>query len=214
MNHSIPHLNLEFLIAVAVIIVIYLLPRFKYSQSQHILRTPSNLRQGALSFAVSILLVAYHGYSFSVNPSWFLECASVSEDVCSVEFFQGLGFLLGYNHPELVFTEYGHHSRLIFCAISLFSLGISFHFYGRHINENRQLKEQLLQLKRKCEVLIERYKNPAYDSKDEFSSLYIDYNLIKLGLPELEQSLTRYRHDPSLSNLNQLVEEIKQLKHL
>lgn len=211
MSQTIFHFNLEFMIAVAIILVIYLLPRFKYNQSQHLLRTPSNLRQGGLAIVVSILLVIYHGYVFTAYPSWFLSCVP---DQCSVSFFQGIGFLLGYNHSDFLFTDHGNHSRLIFCAITLFSLSISFNFYIRHINENRILREQLLHLKRKCEVLIEQYENPAYDSKDNFSQIYIDYDLERLGLLELNIALQQYRHEPSLKHLNLVVENIRQLKNL
>ena len=150
------------MIAVAIVLVIYLLPRFKYSQSQHILRTPSNLRQGGLAVFISILLVIYHSYLFANEPTWLLQCSQNWD----VSMSQGLGFLVGYNHPDYSFTEYGNHSRLIFAIITLFSLSISFNFYIRHLNENRLLREQLLHLKRKAEVLIEQYYNPAYDSKD------------------------------------------------
>jgi hypothetical protein len=211
MNPSIFELNLELIAAVAIILVIYLLPRFKYSAPQHILRTPSNLRQGSLSAIASLLIVIYHGHVFSAYPSWFLECSS---DQCSVSFFQGIGFLLGYNHPEFLFTEHGNHSRLIFFGITLFSLSISFHFYIRYINENRKMREQLLHLKRKCEVLIVQYENPAYDSKDDFSQIYIDYDLTRLGLHELKFALQNYRQDHSLKNLNLVVEHIKQLQNL
>lgn len=210
MDHSLFYLNLEFMIAVAIVLVIYLLPRFKYSQSQHILRTPSNLRQGGLAVFISFLLVIYHSYLFTSEPAWFLHCPKS----CEVNMIQGLGFLVGYNHPDYSFTDYGNHSRLIFAIVTLFSLSISFNFYIRHINENRQLREQLLHLKRKAEVLIEQYENPAYDSKDEFNNLYIDYDLQRLGLQDLDHALFQYRHDHSLENLNQVVEQVRQLKNI
>lgn len=210
MMNSHLQLNIEFIIASVVILAVYLLPRFKYTKSQLILQTPSNYRQGLFALLASLIIIIYHAYLFSYFPSRFLHC----NDQCSVSLTQGISFLLGYSHPNYEFTDYGHYSRLIFSGIMLFSLAVSFSFYIRHINENRHCREQILHLKRKSEVVLERYKNPSYDSRDELSSIYVDYDLKQLGLYKLELAIIEYRSDNSLTNLHKVIEEIEQLKNI
>ena len=211
MDYPVFQFNFEFFIICAVLFVVYLLPRFKYSQIQHIIRTPTFFRQGLMSFIVFLTLVIYHGYVFSTYPSWFFQCGINN---CDVSFFEGLSFLLGYNHSSYEFTQFGQHSRLIFIAITLFTLGITFSFYIRYLNENRELRIQILHLKRKSEVILERYENPAYDSKDEFTTLHIDYDLPRMGLKELDDAICEYRRDHSLKNLNNVVLQMQQLKDI
>ena len=122
--------------------------------------------------------------------------------------------MIGYRLPGFPLTEYGSDSRLIFSGIFLLSLAITFSFYIRHLNENRLLKDQLLQLKRQNAVLLERYLNPAADSRDEFMQIYVDYNLQRLGLSSLENSILRYRDDNSMHNLHDVIEQMKLLEEL
>jgi hypothetical protein len=211
MNDSPFQLNLDVIIVSAVIIVVYLLPRFKFNVSQQILRTPSYFRQGILALIATGLFIVYHAYLIANSPESVLSCNGT---LCSVTMTQGLGFLIGYSDPEYAFTEYGNHSRIIFCAITLFMFSISFHFYIRHLNEVHKLKVQILNLQRRCEVLLERHKNPAYESKEEFTNLYIDYDLPRLGLKNLDSAIREYTKDSSLGNFNAVVESVTHVKQL
>jgi hypothetical protein len=211
MNNSPFQLNLEVIIVSAVIIVVYMLPRFKFNLSQQILRTPTYFRQGILALIATCLFIVYHAYLIANSPESFLNC---NGELCSVTMTQGLGFLIGYSHPAYAFTEYGNHSRIIFCGIALFMLSITFHFYIRYLNEIQKLKGQLLNLQRRCEILLERHENPAYESKEEFTDLYIDYDLPKLGLKKLDSAIREYTKDSSLRNFNTVVESVNHVTQL
>lgn len=204
-------LNFEFLISCSVLLIIYLFPRFKYTHAQNILRTPSNVRQGILALTVFIVLIIYHGYLISSQPSAFIKCEPLH---CQVRFFDALFYLLGYQYSGFEFTEFGQHSRLIFTVISLSSLAIAFSFYSRHLSETQALRDQILHLKRKSIVLLEQYENPAYDSNEEFTTLHLDYDLPKMGLSDLNNSILEYRADPSIRNLNLVISNIKNLKDI
>jgi hypothetical protein len=211
MNNSPLQLNLEFILLVAIIAVIYLLPRFKYTSAQNILRTPSYFRQGILALIATVTVIVYHAYLISNLPESFLNCKTAE---CHISMIEGLMFLVGYNHPEYAFTEYGNHSRIIFCGITLLMLSITINFYLKQLAETHRLKVQLLHLKRKCEVLLERHENPAYESKEEFTDLYVDYDLPKLGLKKLDSAIREYQKNSSLNNFNSVVESVNHVTQL
>jgi hypothetical protein len=211
MNNSPFQLNLELIILAAIFTVIYLLPRFKYTLAQHILRTPSYSRQGILALIATVMVIIYHAYLISTLPEIFVNCDT---NECSIGMTEGIMFLVGYSHPEFTFTEYGNHSRIIFCGITLLMMSITFNFYVKHLSEIHSLKTQLLQLKRKCTVLLERYENPAYESKEEFTILHVDYDLPKLGLGKLDSAIRDYQKSNSLHNFNNVVENVHHVTQL
>jgi hypothetical protein len=211
MNNSSFQLNPEIIILAVILTVIYLLPRFKYTLSQHILRTPSYFRQGVLTLVATITLMVFHAYLISTSPESFLNC---NANGCNVGMTEGLMFLVGYSIPEYVFTEYGNHSRIIFCGITLLMLSITFNFYLKHLSEIHSLKMQLLNLKRKCAVLLERHGNPTYESNEGFTDLHIDYDLPKLGLKKLDSAILNYQKDNSLHNFNNVVESVHNVTQL